>query len=197
MTNHQATGPRTEEGKARSSQNALKSGIYSQAIVIHGENFEHYEHLTAEYFQRFFPTTPELRDALDRLVLCVWFLRRYARIQAQLFRVAMEPIPSSIAPAGQAFTAIDQQLTRLQRIVNSTQRNHSLTLKEVERLHKLASEPLPEPAQPQPQEPISQRAEFVSSTPATPAPTGPQQPAVIGKLAPDPFETGWYSQRPA
>ena len=192
-----STGPRTEEGKARSSQNALKSGIYSQSIVIPGENFEHYELLTSEYWQRFSPTTPELRDAVDRLVLCVWFLRRYARIQAQLFRSAMEPIPSSAAPAGQAFTAIDQQLTRLQRIVNSTQRNHDLTLKEVERLHKLAVEPLPEPAQPQSSEPLSQPGEFVSSTPSQTPPTGPQQPAVIGKLPPDPFETGWYSQRTA
>jgi hypothetical protein len=183
---NQSTGPRTEEGKARSSQNALKSGIYSQAIVIPGENFEHYELLTAEYFQRFSPTTPELRDALDRLVLCVWFLRRYARIQAELFRSAMEQIPS--AAAGLAFTAIDQSLSRLQRIVNSTHRNHDAALREVERLHKLASEPQPEPAptpasQPQPSEPLTQPKEFVSSTPALP-------PSMVPERSPHLPQTG-------
>jgi hypothetical protein len=153
---NQSTGPRTVEGKARSSQNALKSGMYSQTLIIRGENYQDYDRLSAEYFQRFSPATPELRDAVDRLVFSVWLLRRYAVVQAQLFAWSLSAcnrVYDEHAP-GQAFWGADQQLTRLQRIVNSTHRNHDAALKEVERLHKLALDAPPEvPSEvPQPEE---------------------------------------------
>ena len=56
-----STGPRTAEGKTRSSQNALKSGIDAQAQIIHGESVDNLKSLTAEYYHRFHPTTPEQR----------------------------------------------------------------------------------------------------------------------------------------
>jgi hypothetical protein len=34
----QATGPRTELGKQRSSQNAIRHGIFSEAILLKGES---------------------------------------------------------------------------------------------------------------------------------------------------------------
>ena len=35
---HKSTGPATEAGKKRSSQNALKSGIFSRVILLKGES---------------------------------------------------------------------------------------------------------------------------------------------------------------
>ena len=37
-TPNDSTGPRSAEGKARSSMNALKSGIYSKSLTIPGED---------------------------------------------------------------------------------------------------------------------------------------------------------------
>ena len=181
---NQSTGPRTVEGKARSSINALKSGMYSQSLIIRGENYQDYDRLTAEYWQRFSPTTPELRDALDRLVFSVWLLRRYAVVQAQLFTWSLEGYNqvSETNSAGQAFWGADQHLTRLQRMINSTQRNHDLTLKEVERLHQLAAQaPPPEASQPEENKPDPQPAQFVPSTPVeTPVRTLRTRPEVHG-----------------
>ena len=44
-----STGPRTEQGKAHSSQNAVKHGLFAKTIFIQGESQEefdrHYNHL--------------------------------------------------------------------------------------------------------------------------------------------------------
>jgi sigma-B regulation protein RsbU (phosphoserine phosphatase) len=37
VATNRSTGPRSAEGKARSSRNALKSGIYSKSLIIPGE----------------------------------------------------------------------------------------------------------------------------------------------------------------
>src|ERR1700674_1831679 len=42
---HKSTGPRTESGKKRSSQNALKSGIFSRVILLKGESRSEYQSL--------------------------------------------------------------------------------------------------------------------------------------------------------
>jgi hypothetical protein len=56
-----STGPRSVEGKARSSMNALKTGIDARSHTIPGEPISQLEDLTADYYQRFCPTTPEQR----------------------------------------------------------------------------------------------------------------------------------------
>jgi hypothetical protein len=45
---HKATGPRTEPGKQRSKQNALKHGIFSQAVVLEWESRAEYDSLLRE-----------------------------------------------------------------------------------------------------------------------------------------------------
>ena len=62
------TGPRSAEGKTCSSMNALKSGIYSQSIVIPGEDPEALSALSAEYHQRCSPAHSEQRDQVDILI---------------------------------------------------------------------------------------------------------------------------------
>ena len=59
-----STGPRSAEGKARSSMNALKSGIYSKSLTIPGEDPKQLTTLTEEYFQRFRPTLPDRKSVV-------------------------------------------------------------------------------------------------------------------------------------
>ena len=54
-----STGPRSVEGRAVSSQNALKTGIDALSLIIRGEDSTDLETLTAEYFERSHPQTPE------------------------------------------------------------------------------------------------------------------------------------------
>jgi len=48
---NKSTGPRSDEGKARSSMNALKTGIYSKSLILPGEDTAALDALTAEFHQ--------------------------------------------------------------------------------------------------------------------------------------------------
>ncbi|MBZ5617664.1 MAG: hypothetical protein LAQ69_02845 [Acidobacteriia bacterium] len=191
---NRSTGPRSAAGKARSSMNALKTGIYANSLIIPGEDPAHLATLTEEYFQRYHPTLPAERDQVDILVRSTWTLRRLAVADAQVWTYEMGHAihldPN--APLGHTFRICDRTLTRLQRLVNSTQRNYRDALHELERLQTLpldlepppapeiSSEspvlnPEPPPAEsPQPPEtkPLSPSPQFVpsTSTPPRPAP---------------------------
>src|ERR1700719_947636 len=80
-----STGPRSVEGKARSSQNALKSGIDAESLLIRGEDRAALETLTQEYIERFHPTTPEQRHYVDTLIRNDWQIRRLAKVDAQIW----------------------------------------------------------------------------------------------------------------
>src|ERR1017187_673433 len=84
-----STGPRSAYGKAASSQNALKSAIDAQSLVIRGESPEDLDALTAGYLDRFQPATPEERFFVDTLIRGDWQLRRLARVDAQIWEYEM------------------------------------------------------------------------------------------------------------
>ena len=211
MTPNASTGPRSAEGKARSSRNALKSGIYAKSLIIPGEDPAHLDTLRDEYFQRYSPGLPEQRDQVDILVRSTWTLRRLATAEAQVWTYSMDARfeLSSTSPLGHALAFCDSTLTRLQRIVNSTQRNYRDALKELERLQSLpinfdpppapviepvlppeSPTPSPQPPPPASQQPIETTPvntprEFVSSTSAPPPPAAPKTgPAAAPKPLP-------------
>src|ERR1022692_4087431 len=135
-----STGPRSAEGKARSSMNALKSGIYSKSLIIPGEDPAHLETLLDEYFERYRPAVPEQRDLIDILVRSTWTLRRLGVAEAQVMVHQMDQ-PYELdrdSPIGHAFSLTDRTLSRLQRMVNSTQRNFRDALRDLQRLQALA-----------------------------------------------------------
>ncbi len=190
MTNR-STGPRSAEGKARSSKNALKSGIYSQSQIIPGEDPRDHEKLVEEYHHRFLPSTPEQRDLVDLLIHCAWTLRRLSKAQAQTLAWHMEntTMPSPSASLGEALARCDQTLVRLQRIIDRNQRNYQDALHELERLQKLEAELVPEvepraaePPQPAQTEALPVRDQFVSSDDFA----GPEAVAEAHSLSPVP-----------
>jgi len=63
-----STGPRTTAGKSVSRMNALKTGIDANSQVIRGEDPSALQLLTAEYYDRYQPSTPEQRALVDTLI---------------------------------------------------------------------------------------------------------------------------------
>jgi hypothetical protein len=131
-----SSGPCTVEGKAASSQNALKTGIDAQSTVIRGEDIAGLETLTAEYIQRFRPQTPEQRHYVDCLIRDDWQLRRLAKADAQIWDRAMNRAfqLDKNAPLGHAFEIDDKHFVRLQRRIDSTHRSYKAALQELQRL---------------------------------------------------------------
>src|ERR1035438_6666241 len=176
MKQNPSTGPRSAEGKAVSRLNALKSGIYAKSeVVLPTENPDDLETLTVEYYDRFTPCDPEQRCLVDSLISDEWLLRRFRTIEAQMLsremRRAFEPDKKS--PLGQAYGRCDRPLERLQRRVNPPRRNYRQSL---ELLNQLQALPPAPPAKPIPIQSVTERPQFVPSTPpqapiaAAPAP---------------------------
>ena len=153
----QSTGPRTEAGKAAVRFNALKSGIDAVAECIPGEDRFKLQDLLAEYRDRFDTSTPERRMLVDTLVNCEWMLRRLRRGEAQFWFYKDSITASSTDyPEGLLIDCGDKFYDRIQRRINSIQRNYLRALKELETLPEAAidaAQPAeaatpPEPVQP-------------------------------------------------
>ena len=80
-----STGPRTAEGKAASSQNALKHGLSLQChAVLEHEDPAAYDQLCHELRAIFAPESPREHLALGDISHCRWALRRFDEAEATL-----------------------------------------------------------------------------------------------------------------
>jgi hypothetical protein len=84
-----STGPKTPEGKAAVSLNALKHGLLSKEILLPGEDEaalrELDEHLRGEL-----QPVGVLEDRLvDRITSAIWMLRRLGRVEAGIFALEL------------------------------------------------------------------------------------------------------------
>jgi hypothetical protein len=141
-----STGPRTEAGKAVSRLNALKSGIDAKLTIIPGEDPAALEQLTADYIGRYQPVTPEARALVDILITSDWQLRRLRRAEALLWESTMNYHRDKPFPMANAVMSHSAVFDRLQRRINSTQRNFERALAELRRVQ----------ADPQPAEDLSE-----------------------------------------
>jgi hypothetical protein len=76
-----STGPRTEEGKAVSSQNGLKHGLASGTLLIPGEDPAAYEALVADFIAQHQPQTPGEEIAITDMAHAWWLKTRAIALQ--------------------------------------------------------------------------------------------------------------------
>ena len=150
LNSRKSTGPRSVEGKAASSMNALKTGIDAASHVIRGEDPRSLEALTAEYHNEYQPSTPQMRALVDSLIASEWLLRRLNKVEAQLW----EHLYQSEAehewfdrknPLGDIFSSSASAFSRLQRRIDSAGRAWQRAWQALERLRV---QPDPPPAPP-------------------------------------------------
>ena len=80
-----STGPGSVEGKAASRMNALKTGLYAKSLVIRGESQEEFDELVQQFNGQYHPVTPQARVLVDILIRNTWLLRRYDRIDGEVW----------------------------------------------------------------------------------------------------------------
>lgn len=78
-------GPRTPEGKAISSRNALKHGLTAREVVIFGEDATEYESFRSGFVKRLAPADELEEFLVDRVAACAWRLRRTVRVESEIF----------------------------------------------------------------------------------------------------------------
>src|SRR6266481_2073689 len=81
-----STGPRTTNGKARVSANALKHGLTAHDIIMPYEKAEDFESFRSGLFSSLEPQG-ELEETLaERIAVDAWRLRRIPILEAALYR---------------------------------------------------------------------------------------------------------------
>jgi hypothetical protein len=134
-----STGPRSEEGKFASSQNALKSGLDAESQFVLGESREEFAQLQAEHYDRFHPDTPEQRFQVDSLIRNEWFLRRFFRVEAQLWEYhSMQASRGTGVELGEAFAKASPIFMRLQCRITAAEKAHKEAMAELTRLRQLS-----------------------------------------------------------
>ncbi|MHC5083568.1 MAG: hypothetical protein ACYTET_06480 [Planctomycetota bacterium] len=81
-----STGPKTDEGKAASSANALKHGLRSQQVVISGEDARQYEQFRQDLAEQLEPAGVLEGCLVDKIASALWKLNRTERMEAEILR---------------------------------------------------------------------------------------------------------------
>ncbi len=84
-----STGPRTEEGKARSSQNGARHGLAARTLALSTESDEEYQQLQQEYEARYAPQDEVEHHCLQELIACAWRLRRAWGVESATLELAL------------------------------------------------------------------------------------------------------------
>ena len=77
-----STGPRTDEGKAVVSKNAVKHGLFAAEAVITGENPADYQVFHDQFLAEWKPVGMTENMLAERIVSLAWRLQRVERMQS-------------------------------------------------------------------------------------------------------------------
>src|ERR1700679_4004276 len=91
-----STGPRTESGKQRSSQNALRHGLTAQTAVLPTEDPEAYQRHIQQFLDEYAPATPTEIQLAHEIATTAWRLNRIPFLEAGL--LSDNPSPQSLIP---------------------------------------------------------------------------------------------------
>ena len=83
-------GPKTSAGKAKSSRNAIKHGLFAQVIVLSNENAQAFDELTEDFIRRFEPRDGVELSIVEQMVAATWRLSRCWEMQTQTLNLEMQ-----------------------------------------------------------------------------------------------------------
>ncbi len=97
-------GPITPEGKAISSQNALRHGKTAKGVLLTSEDHAAFQKLAAAYYEKFRPADDVERDIVNEMITAQWCRRRDRSGLAALLDLEMDHQTESVSAD---YTAID------------------------------------------------------------------------------------------
>ena len=171
-----STGPTSAAGKAISSMNAQKSGMYIEKLVMPFESQADFYALSRDYHRQFQPVGPAETTLVEMLVRCDWHTKRFDRIEVQVVvKLAAESGKSEEEVFVDAFAQTKNH--PLHRLYQRRQQSQSLwfrALKELQALQKSRGK------QPDSVQPASPEIGFVPEKPST----APEPPVVTPAAIP-------------
>ncbi|MDA1313298.1 MAG: hypothetical protein O2968_08190 [Acidobacteria bacterium] len=85
-----STGPRTDEGKQTSSQNALKHGLLAKRSVIPGEDPAEFDALVTSFENTFNPSNAYEASLVRQMADADWRLKRISHLETAYLSFAVE-----------------------------------------------------------------------------------------------------------
>ena len=140
-----SSGPRTAEGKARSSRNSTVHGLTGKSPILPGEDPADLLDLAERYHADLKPDGAVEEDLVERMAVATYRLRRIARIEVGYFdlRLRYHPMPEQLNKDGRTdplafayhFDCSEEQVfDRLSRYESRIQRDYSRCLKDLQTL---------------------------------------------------------------
>lgn len=102
-----STGPRTPEGKLRSSRNAVKYSLNPERVVVPTENGAEFEVRRRSLLRQLAPVGPMEIVLVEQIIMSAWRLQRCRLIETRLFHQCVDengyklerydhPVPSDV-----------------------------------------------------------------------------------------------------
>jgi hypothetical protein len=120
-----STGPSTPEGKARSSQNALRHGLTAREMVIREDQRAAFEELQRSLLEELDPQGAIENVTFHQLLHAAWNLQRFRTLEADLMVNGLDPILDDSAA---------KTLDRLYRYASRAERSYYKALRELRTL---------------------------------------------------------------
>jgi hypothetical protein len=120
-----STGPRTEAGKAKSSQNGITNGLYAEGDFIRpGEENDHNE-LNAALLLELAPATILEQNLVDEIRRAMWRLRRCGQVENNLVTrldegegCILDPMETADATAERIQKSVDRARSQAHRLLH-------------------------------------------------------------------------------
>ena len=134
-----SSGPKSDEGKARSSRNSFKHGLYSKQLVLPGENPAELDRLKADLFAEHQPTNTTEELLVNELAEQYWRIRRFRLFEAKAWE---NPDPEQSL----------KLLSQIQRLMSAAERGFHKALNGLRQLQKQRGfvPTIPQHTEPQP-----------------------------------------------
>lgn len=120
-----STGPRTESGKAASSQNARSHGLTARELVVEPEELDIFAGFVADHRASLQPQGSIEEALFDMILHALWNMRRIRRLETPLLRSMHSPMPDPDATS---------KLDRYARYYQRFERSFHRSLKELRTL---------------------------------------------------------------
>jgi hypothetical protein len=86
-------GPVTAQGKSRSSQNAIRHGLFARCVVTDNESADGFHQWRQQYMERFGPFEGVELAVVEEMVAASWRLRRVWALETRVINDALASQP--------------------------------------------------------------------------------------------------------
>jgi hypothetical protein len=131
-----STGPRTEEGKARSARNSTKHGLTARHVVLSNEDRLDYEELRAQLISEHQPVGTQELLLVTQIVDSFWRMQRAKLLETAALEseIGWHDSTTDALDMFAAWRAAQKDLDKLRRYVGSFERSYYRALAELRRM---------------------------------------------------------------